>query len=118
MSPQIIPLKGRQISGIQPNSGDRDYSRLSCAAGEMPLGPRAAGIFSKRYAPTLAAERHRCEARIGRDFSRSRDDPALSRLEIDDQLEFHGLLDWQVAADIMSCSLGWNGYPLTWGNSW
>jgi hypothetical protein len=23
---------------------------------------------------------------------------ALSRLEIDDQLEFHGLLDWQVAA--------------------
>jgi hypothetical protein len=24
----------------------------------MPLGPRAAGIFSKRYAPKLAVERH------------------------------------------------------------
>jgi hypothetical protein len=35
----------------------------------MPLGPRAAGIFSKRYAPPLAIERHRCKARIGRDFS-------------------------------------------------
>jgi hypothetical protein len=50
--------------GIQPNSSDRDYSRLSCAAGEMPLGPRAVGIFSKRYAPALAIERHRCKGRI------------------------------------------------------
>ena len=33
----------------------------------MPLGPRAGGIFSKRYAPTLSIERHRCKARIGRD---------------------------------------------------
>jgi hypothetical protein len=42
-----------RFAGIQPNSSDRDYSRLSCAAGEMPLGPRAVGIFSKRYAPTF-----------------------------------------------------------------
>jgi hypothetical protein len=27
--------------GIQPNSGHRDYSRLSCAAGETQLGPNA-----------------------------------------------------------------------------
>jgi hypothetical protein len=36
MSSQNIPLKGR---GIQPNSGPRDYSRLSCGVGEMQLGP-------------------------------------------------------------------------------
>jgi len=27
--------------GIQPNSGHRDYSRLSCGAGETQLGPNA-----------------------------------------------------------------------------
>jgi hypothetical protein len=41
----------------------------------MQLGPRAAGIFSKRYAPTFGIERHRCNARIGRDFFRSKDAP-------------------------------------------
>src|SRR6266481_940940 len=40
--------RAHRFAGIQPNSGDRDYSRLSCAAGEMPLGSRVAGIFSKR----------------------------------------------------------------------
>jgi hypothetical protein len=40
--------RAHRFAGTQPNSGDRDYSRLSCAAGEMPLGPRVAGIFSKR----------------------------------------------------------------------
>jgi hypothetical protein len=30
-----------QFPGIQPNSGHRDYSRLSCRAGEMQLGPSA-----------------------------------------------------------------------------
>jgi hypothetical protein len=45
----------------------------------MPLGPRAGGIFSKRYAPTLAIERHRCKARIGRDFCRSKDDPPAAK---------------------------------------
>lgn len=44
-------VRAHRFAGIQPNSGRRDYSRLSCAAGEMPLGPRAAGIFSKRCAP-------------------------------------------------------------------
>jgi hypothetical protein len=29
----------------------------------MPLGPSAAGIFSKRFARRLAIERHRCKAR-------------------------------------------------------
>src|SRR5258708_10247281 len=32
-----------QIPGIQPNSGHRDYSRLSCGIEETQLGPRAAG---------------------------------------------------------------------------
>src|SRR2546427_514053 len=30
-----------KFPGIQPNSGHRDYSRLSCRAGEMQLGPLA-----------------------------------------------------------------------------
>jgi hypothetical protein len=57
-------VASHRFARIQPNSSYRDYSRLSCAAGEMPLGSRVAGIFSKRYAPTLAIERHRCKARI------------------------------------------------------
>jgi hypothetical protein len=64
MLPQIIPLKDRtDLRGIQQNSGARDYSRLSCAAGKMPLVSRAAEIFSKRYVPKLAVERHRCKVR-------------------------------------------------------
>ncbi len=43
----------------RPNSGHRDYARLRCAAGETPLGPCAAGIFSRRYTPMLTIERHR-----------------------------------------------------------
>src|SRR5947209_14837827 len=38
-------VRAHRFAGIQPNSGRRDYSRLSCAAGS------AAGIFSKRCAP-------------------------------------------------------------------
>jgi hypothetical protein len=34
----------------------------------MPLGPRAAGIFSKRCPPMLTIKRHRCKARIGPRF--------------------------------------------------
>src|SRR5262249_23397896 len=30
-----------RFAGIQPNSGHRDYSRLSCGAGETQLGPNA-----------------------------------------------------------------------------
>jgi hypothetical protein len=37
---------------------------LSCGIENTQLGPRAAGIFSKRYAPILAIERHRCKARF------------------------------------------------------
>src|SRR6266540_3154062 len=46
--------RSHRFLGIQPNSGHRDYSRLSCATGDTQLGPRAAGIFSKRFSPTLA----------------------------------------------------------------
>ena len=39
--------RSHRFAGIQPNYAHGDYSRLSCVLGEMPLGPRAAGIFSK-----------------------------------------------------------------------
>jgi hypothetical protein len=29
-----------------------------------------------------------------------------------------GMRESVPAADFMSCSLGWNGYPLIWGSSW
>jgi uncharacterized protein YprB with RNaseH-like and TPR domain len=56
--------RSHRFAGIQPNSSYRDYSRLSCAAGEMPpLGPRAAGIFSQTFCadvwpPSGIAVRH------------------------------------------------------------
>src|SRR6266550_3540485 len=56
-------VRAHRFAGIQPNSGRRDYSRLSCAAGEMPLGPRAAGIFSKRCAPKWPSSGH-CTFRL------------------------------------------------------
>jgi hypothetical protein len=34
MAPQIIPLKKHRFPGIQPNSGHRDYSRLSCGVAD------------------------------------------------------------------------------------
>ena len=49
MSSQNIPLKARTDSPIQPNSGHRDNSRLSCGGGDTQLGPRAkisAGILA------------------------------------------------------------------------
>src|SRR6266567_3762072 len=46
--------RSHRFAGIQPNASYRDYSRLSCATGDTQLGPRAAGIFSKRFSPTLA----------------------------------------------------------------
>jgi Protein of unknown function (DUF3489) len=45
----------------------------------MQLGPCATRIFSKRCAPMLTIERHRCKARIGRDFFRSKDDPPAAK---------------------------------------
>jgi hypothetical protein len=45
----------------------------------MPLGPRAAGI-SKRYAPTLAIERHRCRHELAGDFCGSNDAPSAARI--------------------------------------
>jgi hypothetical protein len=36
---QNIPLKGRTDFRVQPNSGHRDYSRLSCGVRETQLGP-------------------------------------------------------------------------------
>jgi hypothetical protein len=41
--------KSRRFAGIQPNSGHRDYSRLSCGVGQMQLGskmPRSIGRLS------------------------------------------------------------------------
>src|SRR6266516_5240482 len=46
--------RSHRFAGIQPNASYRDHSRLSCATGDTQLGPRAAGIFSKRFSPTLA----------------------------------------------------------------
>ena len=43
----------------------------------MPLGPRAAGTFSKRYAPMLAIERHE----LARDFCGSNDAPSTREVE-------------------------------------
>jgi hypothetical protein len=31
-----------RLAGIQPNSSDRDYSRLSCGVGDTQLGPNPA----------------------------------------------------------------------------
>src|SRR6516164_5004539 len=33
--------RSRRFPGVQPNSGHRDYSRLSCGVEETPLGPSA-----------------------------------------------------------------------------
>jgi hypothetical protein len=44
----------------------------------MPLKPRVAGIFIKRYAPTLAIERHRCRHELARDFCGSNDAPSAA----------------------------------------
>ena len=35
--------RSHRFAGIRPNSGHRDYSRLSCGIEETQLGPRAAG---------------------------------------------------------------------------
>ena len=53
MSPQIIPLKARTDSpGPSQSSGHRDYSRLSCGAGDTQLGP-SAGISADILARAL-----------------------------------------------------------------
>jgi hypothetical protein len=51
MSPQTIPLKGRKICGAPAEFWPQRLFAFEMRAGEMPLGPSAAGIFSKRYAP-------------------------------------------------------------------
>jgi hypothetical protein len=51
MSAQIIPLKGRKICGAPAEFWPQRLFAFEMRAGEMPLGPSAAGIFSKRYAP-------------------------------------------------------------------
>jgi hypothetical protein len=54
--------RSHRFAGIEPNSGHRDYSRLSCGIGDTQLGPSAAGIFSsvlRRYWPSSGiAVRH------------------------------------------------------------
>jgi hypothetical protein len=60
--------RSHKFAGCSRIRATENCSRLSCAAGEMPLGPRAAGIFSKRCPPMLTIKRHRCKARIGPRF--------------------------------------------------
>jgi len=74
------PFEGPyRFARIQPRFGDRDYSRLSCGIEEMPLGPCAAGIFSKLmrrcWPPSGIAVRHD----FVRDFCRSRDAPPAAK---------------------------------------
>jgi hypothetical protein len=45
--------KSHRFAGIPPNSGHRDYSRLSCGIGDTQLGPSAAGILAAARAPTI-----------------------------------------------------------------
>jgi hypothetical protein len=49
-------LKSERLNlpGIKPNSGHRDYSRLSCGGGETQLGP-SAGISAASTIPVVFA---------------------------------------------------------------
>jgi hypothetical protein len=49
----------RRFAEIQPNSGHRDYSRLSCGVGQMQLGSSARIILSRRSCAELVIELHR-----------------------------------------------------------
>jgi hypothetical protein len=41
--------RSHRFAGIQPNSSDRDYSRLSCGIGDTQLVPRATGIYQEAF---------------------------------------------------------------------
>jgi hypothetical protein len=60
MSSQIIPLRGRtEISRNQPNSGHRDYARLSAVAETRSSGlvlPGSSGTVLRAPMSTLDAE--------------------------------------------------------------
>ena len=66
--------RSRRFPEIQPNSGPRDYSRLSCGGGETQLGivPGSQPGFS-RGRSVIEAHRRHCK-----NFCRSRDDPAAA----------------------------------------
>jgi len=49
----------RRFAEIQPNSGHRDYSRLSCGVGQMQLGSSGRIILSRRSCAELVIELHR-----------------------------------------------------------
>jgi hypothetical protein len=52
-TPTVYPFeRSHGFPGIQPNSGRRDYSRLSCGGGETQLGP-SAGISAGFLARAL-----------------------------------------------------------------
>jgi hypothetical protein len=53
MSPQTIPLKGRKICGAPAEFWPQRLFAFEMRAGEMPLGPSAAGIFSSVMRRTL-----------------------------------------------------------------
>ena len=61
---------------IEPNSGRRDYSRLSCGVGDTQLGAGFCGDLHGRWPSCGVADK----ARIGRDLFRSEDDrPAANQ---------------------------------------
>src|SRR5262249_32876878 len=66
--------------GIKPNSGQGDYSRLSCSAGDTQLG---AGFCRDLQQPFCTGVGHHGgvaeKARIGRDLFRSEDDPPAAK---------------------------------------
>jgi hypothetical protein len=41
--------RSRRFPGIQPNSGHRDYSRLSCGVGDTQLGPGARRAIAESW---------------------------------------------------------------------
>src|SRR5262249_21530082 len=43
--------RSHRFQGIQPNSGHRDYSRLSCGVEDTQLGPACGDIDSCAHAP-------------------------------------------------------------------
>jgi hypothetical protein len=46
--------RSHRFAGIQPNSGYRDYSRLSCGGGGTQLGPNARNLSRDAYCEEAA----------------------------------------------------------------
>jgi hypothetical protein len=48
--------RAQDLRGFQPNSGHRDYSRLSCAAGEMQLAVPFSDVTEFQMAAAVGRE--------------------------------------------------------------